>query len=369
MESRRKAGMGHRQSLEQKRSRKQESNVTVINAQELTQHKEGGRIAACSLAAHSETVRSEVNRLAALAGINIVTGRSGTAPSAVLNLREVDGSMPQVEASFHPAYAPYFASGCIRLSLREEAEDVLELMLAAGSTQRGTIVGVIGSRGGIGVSTLASWLAREMARERETCLLDLDPLSAGIDLLLGLEGAPGLRWSDLAEDSGALVPGRLNAALPSLGALRVLSADPRGGAPRGGGLGVDAIAALSQANEVTVLDIPRSGIDAGTREREWLEWCDVVVLIVGGGLREIQQARRAISLLPGETPLVIVGSGVSGGEAAALAEALDVPQVMPLRRLRTLDQDLSHGVRVGDRTRCATARDVSRIGVICREAV
>ncbi|MFT0848343.1 hypothetical protein VR010_11395 [Actinomycetaceae bacterium L2_0104] len=327
------------------------------------------RIAVASLFAAGDDVKSEVARLAALAGVEVSRSRSPSGANAVLRMTEVPGAELQIEASFHPSYAPYFASGKVRIVLPEQAEDLLELLLAAGSTRRGTIVGVFASHGGAGSSTLASWLARRLGESDSTGLIDLDPMSSGLDRDLGLLKTPGLRWADLSEKSGALVPGRLNAALPRVDQLHVLSADERAGAPVSGSSGERAIAALSQVNAVTVLDLPRQATQEDTRIRGWLEWCDVAVVVMRAHARGLRHTRRILDQLPeGIVPIVVV-NGVSGGsETAAIAVELDCERVLPLRRLRNLEQDLEHGVRLGDRRRCNTARDVARIEALCLAA-
>ncbi len=65
------------------------------------------------------------------------------------------------------------------------------------------LVAVVGGRGGAGASVLATALALTAARrDLEVTLLDLDPLGGGLDLLLGAEAAPGLRWGDLRHVTG-----------------------------------------------------------------------------------------------------------------------------------------------------------------------
>lgn len=313
---------------------------------------------------HSDLARTEVERISALAGVHVELATPQTVQESVLRLREIDAPMPTIEASFHPSFASYFASGTLTLTLPDEAEDLLELLLAAGSTQRGSVIGVVGSHGGAGATTLAAWLARTYSADHSTALLDLDPLSAGIDRWLGLNDEPGLRWPDLGEDNGSFVPGRLNAVLPKMGNLRVLSADHRGGVAHG--LGERAIAALSQVNSLCVLDLPRSVAGVQAFERGWLEWCDVVLLVGAATSRGLVQMRQISQTMPPSKRVIFVGNGVSGGaEAASLAQELRTTAVLPLRKLRNLNQDLEHGVRLGDRSRCSMARDVARIGQRC----
>lgn len=81
----------------------------------------------------------------------------------------------------------------------------------------GPIVAVLPGRGGAGASTLAAALAMTATRRNlRTTLVDLDPIGGGIDLLFGLETAPGPRWSELVQWRDGRLCGRsLRAALPS----------------------------------------------------------------------------------------------------------------------------------------------------------
>lgn len=324
-------------------------------------------VARVSLYADDEGVRTEVARIASLAGVVVDFARSrAAAQAAVLRLEQVRGNGVAVRASFHPSYAPYFVEGSVTVHLPQEAEDLLELMLAAGSTQRGSVIGVVGAQGGAGVSTTAMWLARSFAATYSVALIDLDPMSPGIDLLAHLRADPGMRWKDVAEEQGALVPGRLSAALPHLGDLCVLSADSRGGVRSDGDEGERAIAALSQARDVTVLDFPRHAANTEAEEHRWMAWCDALVVISRVGPLGGEQCRITHASLPERIPRVVVALGASGKvHAAAFAEDADVESIVPLRYMRGLNHDLSHGVRVGDRRRCRTSRDIRAIAQAC----
>lgn len=241
-------------------------------------------------------------------------------------------------------------------------------MLAAGSTRRGTIVAVVGAHGGAGTSTVAAWLARHLSATMAVGLIDADPCSAGNDRLLGLSKAPGLRWADLHEESGILVPGRLRDSLPALGRLAVLSADGRGGL-RAAELGQGAVVALSQAVDVCVVDFSGEALLPGNLGSSMLAWADVAVLVTGCRTRGVSQAATALGAIPGGMDTVVVATGASGGaEAASMAAELDVDRVIPLRTLRNLQSDLDHGMRVGDRKRSATARDIANLARICGDA-
>ncbi|MGW0810519.1 septum site-determining protein Ssd [Nonomuraea sp. NPDC002799] len=88
----------------------------------------------------------------------------------------------------------------------------------------GSVVCVVGGRGGVGASVLSACLAlRASGDHLRTLLVDADPLGGGIDALLGREEAPGARWGDLVAREGRINSSALQAALPSFGALAVLS--------------------------------------------------------------------------------------------------------------------------------------------------
>src|SRR6202020_2202220 len=85
---------------------------------------------------------------------------------------------------------------------------------------RGAAVAVIGGGGGGGASLFAVALARTAV---DAMLVDLDPWGGGIDLLVGAETAPGVRWPDLALQGGRLNWSAVREALPQHRGVSVLS--------------------------------------------------------------------------------------------------------------------------------------------------
>ena len=85
-----------------------------------------------------------------------------------------------------------------------------------------------------------------------------------------------------------------------------------------------------------------------------------------GAVRRLFKGRIGIGLL---MTISAIGAVILGyvEEAAALALELGHRDVQPLHRLRNLQQDLAHGVRLGDRKRCITARDIGRIADACQD--
>ena len=323
-----------------------------------------GSLPVVALSSSSAAVRSEVDRIAALGGIDVEHVADGGADAAVLNLSEVRASAVKVRARFHPAYAPYFAWGSLELTLPDEAEDLLELLLAAGTTRRGQIVGVVGVHGGAGASTVAAWLARTLEGRFRVALVDADQCSAGADRLLALDGQAGVRWADLRSDSGVLVPGRLLNSLPSERGLAVLSADDRGAMPSGEA-GEAAVAALSQVRDLCVIDLPGEALIEGSAAHRLLGWLDVVVLVARGGSGPARQLARAVANVPAGVGILVAALGVRGGEAAVWGRDLGIDSVYPVRLLSGLAGDVEHGVGVGERKRSATARDLAVLARAC----
>ena len=322
-----------------------------------------GSLPVVALSSFSAAVRLEVDRIAALGGIDVEhVADCGADDAAVLNLSEVRASAVKVRARFHPAYAPYFAWGSLVLTLPDEAEDLLELLLAAGTTRRGQIVGVVGVHGGAGASTVAAWLARTLEGRLRVALVDADQCSAGADRLLALDGQAGVRWADLRSDSGVLVPGRLLNSLPSERGLAVLSADDRGAMPSGEAGGV---AALSQVRDLCVIDLPGEALIEGSAAHRLLGWLDVVVLVARSGSGPARQLARAVANVPAGVGILVAALGVRGGEAAVWGRDLGIDSVYPVRLLSSLAGDVEHGVGVGERKRSATARDLAVLARAC----
>lgn len=128
---------------------------------------------------------------------------------------------------------------------------------AEGVPRDGIVAGVIGSGAGAGASTLAVTLALAgAARALRVLLVDVDPLGGGLDVLLGVEDADGIRWSDLAGSRGRLSAASLADGLPQVCGVSVLSADR--GAPA---LTPDAVGAVLDAGrrgfDLVVADLPR----------------------------------------------------------------------------------------------------------------
>lgn len=93
-----------------------------------------------------------------------------------------------------------------------------------GAARDGSVVAVMSAGAGAGASTLASTLALAAAyRSMRVLLVDADPWGGGLDVLLGIEDAPGSRWADLADTRGRLSAATLEQALPHVSGVSLLS--------------------------------------------------------------------------------------------------------------------------------------------------
>lgn len=294
---------------------------------------------------------TELVRLAELVGVDFMRGHG----PAVLTF--ADAEPGAVTAHFHDMFSPYFPRGNVRLEVREDTADILELMAAVGATLRGRVVGVVGAHGGAGTTTLAAWLARHLAAGNSAGLIDADPASVGIDHLLAMDTAPGQRWADIVGE-GAILAGRLASALPVWNDVHVVSADERGGAPTVE-LAAQVISALAQTQPWTVVDFaPQSLVRSGSEET-LIDWCDRIVLVTRGDAVSLAHAHIRAHQFPNVT---VVGMGMSAkAEGAHAAQVIGVDTLYTVRTLRGMRGDIDHGVAPGDRVRSGTDRDIGKL--------
>ena len=223
-------------------------------------------------------------------------------------------------------------------------------------------VSVLGGRGGAGASVLACALALAGSARGGTLLLDLDPLGGGLDLLLGAEGVPGLRWPDLATARGVVSPSALSQALPRRAGPSILSWD------RGPVLEVPEEAARSvldaaqRSHEVVVADVPRRLDPAAGAV---LGVSDLVLLVVPADVRAVAAAARVAATLTvpsGDLRVVVRGPAPSGLSGADVAGSLGLPLAGWLRPEPGLAGALERGEPPG-----ATGR--GPLAALCRDVL
>lgn len=146
------------------------------------------------------------------------------------------------------------------------------------------MLGVTGSSGGLGVSSLCVALAiRAAAVVGATACVD-HTVGGGLDVTACLEHLPGVRWGDLTEVRGAVDGAALLGELPSYGAAHVLGM--RGRPPSEGVVGA-VVEALAVVCGVTVLDLGR-GVTVPAA-------CTELILVSGVSARQLADASAVVA--------------------------------------------------------------------------
>jgi secretion/DNA translocation related CpaE-like protein len=223
---------------------------------------------------------------------------------------------------------------------------------AASGNPPGVVVGVVGAGGGAGASTVAASLATAHARGHDRSLLvDADALGGGLELIMGCETAPGLRWSDIDVGEGRVAASSLLAALPSVDGVSVLSVS------RSTPSDVDAtvlrtmVSAGRRACSLVVVDLPR-------RLGGWLEAVapalDITLIVVTTEIRSTSGGRHLAVAVRGACPdLRAVVRTTSGGrlEPDAVAEAIGLPLAGSIPTRSSVSRAADDGIGVLHRRR------------------
>ena len=244
------------------------------------------------------------------------------------------------------------------ITLGSGDEELIELL--AGTLARGPddghVVAVVPACGGAGASVFAAALAATAARSgRSVVLADCDPWGSGLDVLLGIEDQPGIRWDELAAPSGRLPPDALHRALPTApighGRIAVLCQGRTPGHEITEAVVDVVLEAGRRAGDLTVVDLPRHPTVATDRV---LEMADLVILLTTADVRGCYSAARAADRLGalGVLPeLVVRGPSPGGIGAEDIGEVLGLPVMARMRPQPFLARDLEKGKLPGADTR------------------
>ena len=225
------------------------------------------------------------------------------------------------------------------------------------------VVAVVGGRGGAGATTVSAAIALAASRAGgQVLLLDLDPYGGGIDVALGAEDVPGLRWPDLVDERGALPAGTVVEALPRLASVSVLSWDR--GDPRGSGrpaptpddfLGV-LLAAAVRGRDLVIADVPRT---PGPVADCALAAATVALLVVPAEVRACAAAGRTVAWLRhrvDDVRLLVRGPAPGGLSPDAISDALGLPLAGWIRAEPGLAAAYERGDAPGGAARSPLAR-------------
>jgi secretion/DNA translocation related CpaE-like protein len=330
-----------------------------------------------------ETLLDDVTRCAAAAGYRVLTadpstGRRAWADAAAVVLDPMaaaavaDAGWPR-RAGVVVVGSAAVGADLWRAAVRLGAEDAHVLPDAdhavVGVLSRlrvprrgaGLSVAVVGGHGGAGASVLAAAIATRAAEELvgDTLLLDLDDLGGGLDLILGVEESPGLRWPELTVDIGQVAAASLHAALPRTGAGVTVLAPRRG---VGTEIGPDAARAVVEAARgaggTVVADLSRRVDDVAEAV---VEVVDLLVLVTAATVRgcaatcESVNRRRSVT---DRTGLVVRGPAPGGLGAAVVADTVGVELLAAVRSDPRVVQGLESGrLPLGRRSSLARAAD------------
>ncbi|MGN6474534.1 MAG: septum site-determining protein Ssd [Mycobacteriales bacterium] len=223
----------------------------------------------------------------------------------------------------------------------------------AGDTAR--VIAVTGGRGGAGASTFAAAMAITAGRASSAVLIDGDPLGGGLDVLVGAESTPGLRWNELAATRGTLDAAAFASAICATAGVGLLS----WGRPGESGLAIDVDAvgsvldAACRSFSTVVIDVPRSL----TRVTACLlDAADASVVLVPADVRSVSATAALLASIRRRigVPLLVVrdpgGHGLSANDVSA---SLGLPITETLRSDPSLQTSALRGEPPVRRTRCA----------------
>jgi secretion/DNA translocation related CpaE-like protein len=324
-------------------------------------------------------LRDEFDRVAAAVGVRVVHAGGGSrvsrktwsaAAAVVLDEAAADrcgrASLPRrghvsVLTIAEPVTATWAAAVTVGaqhvLRLPEQERELIRELAEAGESARddgprGEVVAVVGGCGGAGASLLAVAVAQAAT---DALLVDLDPWGGGLDLLVGSEATPGLRWPDLALQGGRLNWSAVRDALPRHRGISLLSGTRRGyeldGAP------VDAVVDAGRRGGVAVVcDLPRRLTDA---TQVALDAADLVVVVSRCDVRACAATAAMAPVLATINPnlgLVVRGPSPGGLRAAEVADIAGLPLLASMKAEPQLAERLERaGLRPGRRSALAVA--------------
>ena len=297
-------------------------------------------------------LREAVERVAAAVGLRVLasppvlTRKTWSAVSAVIldepAARRCEG-MPRraglilvcVGEPQESSWQAAIALGAQHICALPAQEDLLTRNLADAAEQargdvgEGRVIAVVGGRGGAGASVFAAALAQTSAC---SLLVDLDPWSGGIDLLLDSESAPGLRWPDLSLQGGRLNWPPVRDALPNHRGVSVLS-------------GTRSCHEMDAGPVESVLDAGRRG---------------GVMVICDLPRRATAAMAAVLRTVNPNIGLVVRGPSPGGLRAREVADVTRLPLLAAMRPEPMLSERLERGgLRLGRRSvLAAAARDV-----------
>lgn len=154
------------------------------------------------------------------------------------------------------------------------------------------VISVVGTAGGVGASVLAAALATRASHKGAAVVaVDARPFGGGLDVVLGVDEEPGLRWRHLMDVVGEVDGAEVFGRIPLAGRCGVVSFDRDAPVvpPREALEGI--VAGLSRVSDIVVIDAPRAG---ELWEEEVADLSDDVVALTGTSIPAVAAAGAAV---------------------------------------------------------------------------
>ncbi len=217
-----------------------------------------------------------------------------------------------------------------------------------------TVVAFYGGSGGVGASSLTVATALLAARRGvRVAAIELAECGGGLDLLMGLEAARGVRWTELADASGEM--GRLDEQLVSGNGVSLLAMGRQSATPPTRSALAAVLRSLGRCQDLIV-------VDAGDGLR--LDWLgDVLpVVLVAAHVRGVAAARMAAERHWPATAQLLVRTGPGALlPPGAVAEALGLPLLGSIRHDRAVAKLAATGAGIVSSPARRFRRDVSAV--------
>jgi secretion/DNA translocation related CpaE-like protein len=228
--------------------------------------------------------------------------------------------------------------------------------------ETGSVVAVVGGRGGAGASVFSVGLALSGVRMgHQPILIDGDPYGGGLDLVLGAEDERGARWPDLARTRGRVPGPSLRNALPVVSGISLLAWDRGDLVELEVGATRSVLDAAERAADLVVIDLPR---DFGPLAAEVLPRCALTLMVVPAEVRAVAAATRVAQAVGRHTAtarIVVRGPGPGRLQAAAISAAVGLSLAGEIADDTRLTRALERGVPAERMSRGALGRLCDRI--------
>lgn len=198
--------------------------------------------------------------------------------------------------------------------------------LSAPVTKKGLCVAIIPGAGGAGASLLSAGLAFH-ARQffSDVVLVDLDESSAGLDVVLGIETQPGMRWQDFHSLTGSISGSDILRGLPARDGVALLTHNDSETIPDKF-LPDTIIQQLRGVSGLVIIDFPRFTNQVATIEI--LQQCDIAYVVTPSTVRGSASTKKVIvniSKHVANVELVIRNMPGTNLDALRIAQSIDVP--------------------------------------------